>query len=117
MVSPRRQNFTDHTIALRFAHCRGRCEGCGTILIGRESYEGDHDTPTAAGGNSSFENCRIMCLDCHSDKTLKDVRDLAKGARQAKRNAGIKPKGRGFQTNRDGGWKKPFYSNAIRRDT
>ena len=114
-----RLEFTPGIIAKRFAHCNGRCEWptCGMILRGRADYEADHDKTAEEGGDNSFENCRILCLAHHAEKTNKhDKPRIAKGTRQMKARAGVKPKGRGFPTNRDGKWRKPLNCPAVLRD-
>lgn len=50
--------------------CKGRCEGCGRVLIKRVY---DHDWPHRLGGPSTLENCKVLCADgpdsCNALKT------------------------------------------------
>lgn len=74
-----------------------RCEGCTARLsAGNVHYderidgEFDHDQPDAMLGESTLENCKVLCRTCHGLKTKQDrktiaksnrVRDLARGIR------------------------------------
>lgn len=53
----------------------------------------DHDVPDGLGGDTSLENCRAVCIRCHSFKTRNDVAQIAKMKRQQDRNNGIKKPG------------------------
>lgn len=53
----------------------------------------DHDVPDGLGGDTSLDNCRAVCIRCHSFKTRNDVAQIAKMKRQQDRNNGIKKPG------------------------
>lgn len=53
----------------------------------------DHDVPDGLGGDTSLENCRAVCIRCHSFKTRNDAAQIAKMKRQQDRNNGIKKPG------------------------
>ena len=82
----------------RKAHARadGQCEGtvngarCPVKLtIGK--YHFDHDIPDGLGGEPSLDNCVVLCIPCHKDKTAtKDIPTIAKAKRIADRHIGIK---------------------------
>ena len=74
-------NFSKAVKAERFQHCAGRCESCGDKLMPNK-YEYDHANPVAFGGDASFENCRVLCRECHDKKTYKhDIPTVAKSNR------------------------------------
>ena len=89
----KRKNFSKMTIAERLKFCGGRCEKCGVVLkVG--AFHCDHDIPDGLTGEPTFDNARILCLDCHGAKTKIDVAKIAKAKRQEARHLGItKPKG------------------------
>lgn len=83
-----RKNFTKKTIAMRFQHAGGRCEGirdgkrCNAVLK-PGNWECDHNNPDGLTGNNSFANARALCLDCHYEKTNKhDKPAIAKAQRR-----------------------------------
>jgi 5-methylcytosine-specific restriction enzyme A len=82
--------FSKSVKVARFEHAKGRCEGCSAwLMTGKFDY--DHDKPVAFGGDNSFENCRCLCVACHSEKTgARDIPAIAKSNRIRARSAGIK---------------------------
>lgn len=86
----KRKNFSKATLAERFFHAEGRCEWiepttgvrCNAVLVpGR--WHGDHDIPDALGGETTFGNCRCLCLHHHAIKTgQQDVPAIAKAKRR-----------------------------------
>jgi len=87
--------------------------------------ERDHDDAIGFGeGRDTPENCRFVHGHCHKTKTASDKARMAKADRQAgrtgqkarrDRKGGSSIQSRGFQTNRDGAWKKPMNGPAERR--
>ena len=53
-----------------------RCETCGKKLTSISEGHFDHIFPYAKGGNSSAENCQILCIDCNLKKNDKQLRDF-----------------------------------------
>lgn len=105
-----------------------RCEwpGCGASL--KKGAHLDHWNPEWAKGGKvegrtelTADDGWMLCLKCHGDKTRREAKERAKGNRIIAKAAGglrkpkAKIKSRGFQTNRDSAWKKPFSGNAVRR--
>ena len=95
-----RQEFPARVLVARFKHCGGRCEGvldsgerCNALLVpGR--WHGDHDNPDGLTGKPTFENCRCLCIPCHTAKTKIDVARIAKAKRVEARHIGaVCPKG------------------------
>lgn len=75
-----------------FARAEGKCEVpwcCAKLTIGKFHY--DHVIPDALGGEPILENCAVICVACHKDKTRRhDVRLIAKTKRIQDRQKGIK---------------------------
>jgi 5-methylcytosine-specific restriction endonuclease McrA len=75
------------------------CEQCGVMTKGR--FEIDHDKEDYYGGEPTLENARVLCVACHSSKTAKNAKIIAKTRRLEASNVGAtRPKGqiksRGF---------------------
>lgn len=85
-----RKEFPAKIKFARWQHCGGHCENCGRKLFtGDIRY--DHHIPDQLGGEPVFENCRVLCVDCHEVKTsMLDVPDIAKAKRRERAHAGIK---------------------------
>lgn len=83
-----RQEFSKHTKALAFQRAKGKCEGCGFILRpGKFHY--DHIKACEFGGQATLDNCKVLCIECHGEKTSKqDVPAIAKSNRIRARAAG-----------------------------
>ena len=88
-----RKNFTTATIVARFKHCRGKCESCGVVLK-PGAYHCDHANPDGLTGLPTFDNAKILCRQCHTEKTRADVADIAGAKRKEARNIGaVNPAG------------------------
>lgn len=92
-----RREFSKQVRRDAFARAAGHCEGrpyggdrCPVKLqIGRFHY--DHDIPDGLGGEPTLDNCVVLCIACHSDKTTKrDVPAIAKAKRISDKHLGIK---------------------------
>ena len=73
----------------------GFCEGCGDkLVVGRFNY--DHDVPDGLGGKPTLDNCRVLCVLCHSKKTHgEDNPRMRKADRQKRKHVlGIRPPSR-----------------------
>lgn len=87
----KRDEFSKATKIKRWDHCGGRCEGCSSKLMpGRFHY--DHDIEAALRGDNSFENCRVLCINCHDGKTKERRKDVDKARRVEEKHLGVKPK-------------------------
>jgi hypothetical protein len=61
------------------------------MFVKRKDANFDHDQPVGLGGKPTFENCRLMCVAHHAEKTrTKDMPIIRKADRQAKAHAGLK---------------------------
>ncbi|HEV2557272.1 MAG TPA: HNH endonuclease signature motif containing protein [Microvirga sp.] len=89
-----RREFPARVKAQAAKRANGHCEGCGAKLtVG--GYHYDHTKPDGLGGEPTLENCKVLCLGCHKDKTRADTAVMTKADNQRKRVAqDIKPEGR-----------------------
>lgn len=92
----RASEFSKKVRGLAFARCKGKCEECGaTLKVGEGEY--DHVIPLALNGESTLDNCQVLCRPCHRDpgaKTADDVKRIAKAKRSEGKHIGvIQPKG------------------------
>lgn len=88
----KRREFTKQVKRDAFLRANGCCEGknCGARLtVGKFHY--DHHIPDALGGEPLLENCVVLCIACHREKTSRgDVPAIAKAKRIRDRQIGIK---------------------------
>lgn len=105
----------------RYIRCPGVIEikrKCGNRLGALAYIEFDHIKRCEIEPDNSPENCRPLCHECHAIKTILDAKSAAKGRRIRGEN---KPKeskpirSAGFQTNRDGGWRKKLSGGVLPR--
>jgi hypothetical protein len=88
----RASEFSNKIRIAAFKRCGGKCENasCGAKLkVGEGEY--DHIIALALGGESSLENCQILCVPCHRGKgakTAKDVADIARAKRRELKHSG-----------------------------
>lgn len=91
-----RREFSKQVKRDAFMRANGQCEGepygerCPVKLtLGKYHY--DHEIPDALGGEPILDNCRVLCVACHKDKTTtKDIPAIAKTKRIQDRHNGIK---------------------------
>lgn len=92
-----RREFPKQVKRDAFLRANGKCEGwtaagnlCeARLTIGKYHY--DHVIPDAHGGEPTLDNCAVLCIACHKDKTTtKDVPAIAKTKRIRDRHNGIK---------------------------
>lgn len=103
-----RREFSKAVKRDAFMRAAGYCEGhpyggerC-PVKLTRGRFHYDHEIPDALGGEPTLDNCRVLCVACHQDKTAKqDIPRIAKAKRISDREKGIrKPsrmKGQGFR--------------------
>lgn len=104
-----RREFSKAVKRAAFERAAGQCEGflSGThercpckLTPGKFHY--DHDLADWLGGEPTLENCVVLCIPCHHEKTAGcDIPAIAKAKRIRDRERGIrKPprlKGHGFR--------------------
>lgn len=80
-----------------------KCEGenCGALF--GVKFHFDHDIADGLGGEPTLENCKVLCHQCHKEKTTKhDIPLIAKVKRISDKHNGIagpkqKIQSRGFE--------------------
>ena len=86
-----RRNFPKSVIVARIkaATIDGKifCESCGVLC---KRFEIDHIIPDGLTGEPTFENSKLLCTDCHGQKTKKDVKLIAKAKRVEAKHLGVK---------------------------
>lgn len=105
-----RRDFPAKVKAIAFQRANGCCENpiCrAKIAAPKLAY--DHILPDALGGEPTLENCQVLCLECHQEKTGTDVGRIRKADRQHRNHIGAKAR-IGFR-----GWRN-FRGEAIWRD-
>lgn len=116
-----RQEFKKQTMREAWARCEKRCEGllpsgerCSTNLE-HKPYHFDHVIPDAIGGDNSLQNCAVLCLPCHLEKTTKrDIPIIAKSKRVSDKHRGIRKPSR-FPGSRDSKFKKKMDGSVVLR--
>jgi hypothetical protein len=91
-----RREFSKPVKRAALIRADGRCEGrmagdrCPCSLR-RRWFAFDHDVPDWMGGPATLENCRVLCVTCHAEKTNKqDIPVIAKSRRIIDREHGIR---------------------------
>ena len=85
-----RSEFSPRTKAKAFERANGSCEGCAAPLVGYK-YQYDHVIADSHGGGNDLDNCQVICITCHREKTAKvDVPIAAKIKRIQRRERNIK---------------------------
>jgi len=79
-----RKEFSKSVKSKAAERASGKCEQCGKKLrVGEFHY--DHRVANGLGGTPTFDNCMVLCLPCHKDKTrLHDNPIMQKADRQRK---------------------------------
>jgi 5-methylcytosine-specific restriction protein A len=112
----RQHEFSRKVMVAAFQRAGTRCEKCATVLRpGKFQY--DHIIPQELGGESTLENCQVLCSACHDAKTFKqDIPAIAKSNRvRAKHLGAVKPKGRPIPGSKASGWRKKLDGTVERR--
>ena len=88
----KRREFPKKVKETAWDRANGHCETCGfKLIIGK--YHFDHVLPDAFGGEPTLENCAVLCVACHKEKTSKtDVPAIAKSNRLRARHFGFEAK-------------------------
>jgi 5-methylcytosine-specific restriction endonuclease McrA len=63
------------------------CEGCN---LPTKVWHYDHVNPDGLTGEPTIENCELLCLPCHAEKTKQDVGQIAKAKRREAKALGVR---------------------------
>ena len=116
-----RTEFSKRTKRDAYERAEGLCEGllpngdrcCANLKHKR--YHFDHVIPDAIGGDTSLQNCAVLCVECHGDKTIKiDIPVIAKAKRNRDKFRGIKKRST-FACSRDSRFKKKINGEVVLR--
>lgn len=112
----RAHEFSSKVRLAAWQRCGGKCEKCPTILRpGKFQY--DHVIPQEFGGESTLDNCQVLCSACHSEKTFKqDIPAIAKSNRVRAKHLGLKKSSRPMAGSRNSPWKRKMSGEIVRRD-
>lgn len=84
-----RHEFTKATKRDAALRSDGKCEICG-IKLQSGSYHFDHVNPDWFSGSNDLDNCQVLCLKCHKQKTSKeDQPNIAKAKRRWEKERNI----------------------------
>lgn len=112
----RRRRTAEHRE--RICEARGwLCHLCGfKIDPRRETFHLDHVIALAAGGSDEDDNLSPVHAKCHLEKTVKDVKAIAKGKRVRAQLMGTKRKSsKPMPFGRFSPWKKKLNGEVVPR--
>lgn len=109
----RPHEFAAKIMLAAFRRAGGRCEACSAKITAGAEY--DHVLPVALGGESTLDNCQVLCRACHAAKTAGDVKQIRKADRQARRNAGIGKARAVMPGSRRSKWKRTISGETVPR--
>lgn len=110
-----RLEFSRTTKLAAYDRCGGTCEGCGCDLALAKGVEYDHRIADNLRPDNSVENCQVLCIPCHKQKTKADVKVIAKAnsVRAGRLNAKPFPS-RPLPGSRGSGLRKKFDGTVLR---
>ena len=86
-----RREFSSKVMVAAFKRSGGHCERCSALLyVGKFQY--DHANPDGLTGEPTLENCAVLCVNCHGEKTKADVKNIAQAKRRERNHVGAKRK-------------------------
>lgn len=95
----------------------GKCHICGQKIDGaREPWELEHLIPVAMGGEDDETNVAPAHVACHSAKTKKDRKQIAKANRVRAKHNGAKQTKHPLPGSKSSGWKRKISGEVVRRD-
>lgn len=84
-----RREFPPKVKVAAFQRANGRCEECGVRLVAGNGPNYDHRVSDGLGGEPTLENCEVLCIPCHGEKTRKrDIPAIAKAKRREAKHIG-----------------------------
>jgi len=111
-----RHEFSKETQRQAYRRCNGFCEGkeCG-IALSRSNFHYDHIDPDWFSGSNALDNCQVLCLRCHKEKTAKDVANIAKVKRIQDKNRNIRKPVRSWGYGKKDKFKKKVTGEVVPR--
>src|SRR3954447_17816375 len=100
-----RKEFSTKTKALAFLRANMRCEECH-FKLSPGKYHYDHRTPDGLTGDNGADNCAVLCLGCHREKTKRDVGRIAKARRMQAKHIGAKQSRNPLPGSKHSAWKR-----------
>ena len=113
--APPRPKVTRKQRAEIFGFTDGHCYLCGGRILVTEAWDADHPLARELGGTDDWRELRPAHKKCHATKTKTDVKLIAKSNRVRDRHKGFTGPRTGFDTNRDGKFKKLMNGQVVRR--
>lgn len=99
-----------------FEKSSGRCSVCSRRIGGSLRPVYDHIIAIINGGENRESNLRLLCYDCHFEKTRADVHEKSMVYRRRLRHFGIKPRrGKPMLGSKDSGWKHKLDGTWVKR--
>jgi 5-methylcytosine-specific restriction protein A len=80
---------------------------------GRIAY--DHINPDGLTGSNDLNNCAVLCLACHKQKTRDDVGNIAKAKRREAKHIGAHKSRNPLPGGKDSGWKRKMTGEWVKR--
>lgn len=110
-----RREFSTAVRRAAWARANGACE---MIVDGRRcnapidlgGFHYDHTIPVWFCDDATLENCQVVCVPCHRDKTNRDLGNIAKSKRIINKRIKATKSKRGFR-----GWRKFDGTVVVRR--
>jgi len=117
-----RKPLTKKQVIDLFMSQDGKCRICGQRLQVKGhvpvEFIDEHLDPLSMGGSNELTNRALVCKPCAKAKTSAEAPIRAKSNRVRAKHIGAseRKKGRGFQTNKDGPYKKKWDGSVERRE-
>jgi len=110
-----RREFPTKVRVAAFQRADGKCEKCSARLtVGKFAY--DHRIADAIGGEPTLENCEVLCVGCHGEKTPIDIRAAAKIKRITRKHIGAHQTRRPMAGSKASGWRHRMDGSWEKRD-
>ena len=113
-----RREFPKSVKDAAWKRCQGQCEhkDC-TRQLERHEAEFDHILACGLGGGATLENCAVLCIEHHKQKTAQeDIWRMAKADRANRKLVlGQKRKSRPIPGSKASGWRKRMDGRVERR--
>ena len=110
-----RAEFSRRTKLKAWERAGGACETCGRKLYPGDRIEYDHRVTCEQGGDSSLENCALLCGPCHSEKTKQDAKVSAKSRSVRARHVGAAAPKAVVPGSRKSKWKRKANGRTVLR--